>query len=271
MIGFGSAPDPFIMNEYVTGFTSGYYVLSGKTLQTSTLTSTTVKTVIIGGQSNMATAPSTVTYVTVSSQAQNLNVYDGGFYSGSDPVLGCSNTPGTGVSSINMRFADSVISSSKATQCIVVPIALAGTPFVFWTPNSSASLFNRITTAVLRCRARGLEPDAFIWGEGEQDNGLGTASSAVTDYIHQIVVGIRAIPCAAPFYVGVYTMAGGVTSSAVAAGITASVSSSLNIILGFNADTNCPVAGGFRLADNTHLSNLGLNTASTGWRQLVFP
>jgi hypothetical protein len=271
LIGFGSAPDPFIMTEYVTGFTSGYYVLTGKNLQTSTLTSTNIKTVITGGQSNMATAPSSITYATVNSLAWNMNPYDGGFYNGSDANLGCSNTTNVGVSSMNMRFADSVITSSKATQCIMVPIALAGTPYAIWTPNASGSIFNRIKTAVLRCRARGLEPDAFVWGEGEQDNILGTASSAVTDSIQQIVVGIRAIPCTAPFYVGLYTMAGGTTSSAVRAGITASVSSSLNIVLGFDADTNCPVAGGFRLADNTHLSNLGLNTASTNWRTIVFP
>lgn len=270
MLSVQSAVDPFLFNEYPA--TPGNGLVAGRALQSSVIAApSTTKTIIVGGQSNMATAPGTTVYTTVSSQAQNLNIYDGGIYAGADPVLGCSSTPTIGVSSINMRIADDVISAGKATRCIMVPIAVAGTPFAIWVPSAAGTLFGRLSTAIMRCRARGLEPDAIFWGEGEQDNGLGTSSASVTASIQAIVDGVRALGCVAPFYVGLYTIAGASPSTTVRAGITASVETPRNIKLGYDLDTNCPIAGGFRKADNVHLSDLGLTTAAAGWRALAFP
>src|SRR5687768_18101653 len=42
------------------------------------------KIVAIGGQSNMATACGSAHYTTISGEAVNLNVYDGGIYAGSE-------------------------------------------------------------------------------------------------------------------------------------------------------------------------------------------
>jgi hypothetical protein len=270
LIGSCTAPDPFLFNEYP--LTPGYNLIGARTLQSSTIVAPlTTKTIITGGQSNMATAPGTTPYTTISAAAQNLSIYDGGIYSGADPVLGSSSTPSVGVSSINMRIADLMISSGKATRCIMVPIAVAGTPFAVWVPSADSTMFGRLSTAILRCRARGLEPDAIFWGEGEQDNGLGTSSAAVTASIGAIVDGVRAMGCVAPFYVGLYTQNGISISATVRTGITNSVEVPRNIKLGFDADTNCPIAGGYRLADNVHLSDLGLTTAAAGWRALAFP
>ena len=173
-----------------------------------------------------------------------------------------------------MRVADSMIDRGKATRCIVVPIAIAGTPYAAWEPTAAGSLFTRIKTAILRCRARGLEPDAIMWGEGETDNTpLGTPAASVTASIQAIVGAIRAAPisCTAPFYVGLYTMVNGSTSATVRTGISNSVSAPLSIILGYDADTNLTVAGGFRMPDGSHLSNTGLATGATGWTTLMFP
>ena len=273
-VSIASATDPFIFNEYAAFPDKGWNNLRGKTETSSVFASpSTTKTIIIGGQSLMATANGTSTYTTVSSLANQLNIYDGGIYLGSDPVLGCSYTPSVGVSSIGMRTADSMISRGKATQCIVVPIAIADTPYAVWTPSATGTLFGRITTAILRCRARGLEPDAFMWGEGEKDSSIGTSAASITASIQEIAAGIRAAPisCTAPFYVGLYSMTNGSTNATVRTGISNSVSAPLNIVLGYDADTNLTVAGGFRLGDNTHLSNTGLATGATGWTTLMFP
>lgn len=269
-----SAPDPFVFNEYPAQAAGGigYSKIAGRTQVSSIISApSTTKTIITGGQSNHSTAPGTTAYTTVSSQAQNLNIYDGAIYAGADPVLGCSSAPGVGPSSVNMRVADSMISRSKATRCIVVPIAIGGTPFAAWAPSTAGTLFGRISTAILRCRARGLEPDAIFWAEGEADNVAGTSAASVTASIQAIVDGIRALSCTAPFYVGLFTMQAGATSATIRTGITNSVESPRNIKLGYDADTNLTVAGGFRLADQTHLSDTGLSTLATGWTTLAFP
>lgn len=264
-----SSPDPFLFNEYPR--TVGNSSLIGKTLHSSIL-GAGVKTIITGGQSNMATSVGTTPYSVVSPNALMLNIYDGGIYSGGDPVLGC-NVGGVSISSVNMAIADSMISRGKATTCVVVPVAMGGTPFAVWEPTTDSTLFGRITTAILRCRARNLEPDAFFWGEGETDNNLGTSAAAIKASIWAIVDAIRAAPisCVAPFYVGQYTMNAGVASTAVRAGIANSVDASRGIVLGYDADVNLTVAGGYRLGDGTHLSNLGRDTSATGWTTLAFP
>lgn len=267
MISGGSNTDPYRFNE-----TSelGYTSVAGITQASSIISAPlTTKTIITGGQSNFATACGTSPYSTVSSSANQLSIYDGGIYNGSSPVLGCSYNKA--LASVNMMIADSMISRSKATRAIVVPIAVGGTIYAQWVPSASNTLFSRISTAILRCRARGLEPDVFFWGEGENDNSLGTSAASITASIQAIVDGIRALSCTAPFYVGLYTMFGGNISSTIRTGISNSVETPRNIKLGYDADTNCTVAGGFRLGDGTHLSDTGLTLAATGWTTLVFP
>ena len=63
----------------------------------------------------------------------------------------------------------------------------------------------------------------------------------------------------------------GATSATVQQGLADAIDAGRNIIAGYDADTNCTVAGGFRLADQTHLSNTGLTLSANGWADLVFP
>lgn len=134
-------------------------------------------------------------------------------------------------------------------------------------------MFGRIQAAILRSRARGLEPDAIFWGQGEHDGGVGTSAGSVTQSIRNIVDAIREAPlsCNAPFYVGQYTMVGGVTSANVRAGIASAVEVARNIKFGDDADANLTVAGGFRLADGAHASDTGLAVSATAWTTFAFP
>jgi hypothetical protein len=171
-----------------------------------------------------------------------------------------------------MRLMDRLISTGKATRAIGVPFAIGGTPFASWVPGAPDNLFKNVSTAILRCRARGLEPDCIIWGQGETDNNLATSAASITSSINAIVDGIRAMGCTAPFYIGKYTMASGAVSATVQTGIANSIDNAgRKIFAGYDADTNCTVAGGFRLADNTHLSNTGLDAAAIGWQGIIFP
>lgn len=276
LIGFASAPDPFGMINYPLQGLSGIPIIAaGLLIPVSSIISSpsTTKTVLIGGQSNMATAPGTTLYTAVSNQAQFLNPGDGGIYVANDPILGCSSAPSVGISNITGRLMDRIISQGKATRSIGVNCAIGGTPFAAWPQNTAGSLFSNVATSILRCRSRSLEPDAIIWGEGEQDNIQSSSSATVTAGINSLVDGIRAMNCIAPFYIGKYTMVGGAINSTVQTGIANSITGATgrNIFAGYDADTNCTVAGGFRLADGTHLSNTGLTLAANGWQGIIFP
>lgn len=268
-------PDPYQVYEYPPQGTPngvGYYNLQSKVQVSSPVISlATTKTIIVGGQSNMATACGIGTYTTVNAASHNLNIYDGGIYEGSDPVFGASYAPTTGPSSVNMRIADRLITQGKATRVIMVPIAIGGTPFASWEPTTYRSLFSRIQTAIFRCRSHNIEPDVIIWGEGETDNNSGTSAASIKNSIWAIVDGIRALDCEAPFYVGKYTFNGVSNGTLVRTGIDNSIDATRDIRAGYDADTNCTVAAGCRLADNLHLSNTGLTTSANGWADLIYP
>jgi hypothetical protein len=275
IIGLASRPDPYRVNEYppqgVNGI--GFRNVSSRTLQSSIIVApSTTKTVIIAGQSNHATAPGTTTYTTVSSQAQNLNIYDGGIYAGADPILGATNAATVGVSSVSMRLMDRLISQGKATRAIAVPIAVGGSTYADWVPGSTYGLFTRLSTAILRCRARGLEPDAILWAMGETDGTLGTSAASITASINAITDAVRAMSCVAPAYFGKFTMVSGTANSAVRTGIDNAIDTTgRKIYAGYDADTTLTVASGYRLADQTHLSDTGLSALANGWQQLAFP
>lgn len=269
----GSAPDPYSTPEY-PGVPSGWRHIQGRAQQSSIIISPLLtKTIIVGGQSNHATTGGSGSYSTVSANAQQLNIYDGAIYAGQDPVLGVTYDGNSSVSSINMRMADRIVVNHPTYRVIVVPIAIAGTPYAAWVPDptGNTSLFYRLQTAILRCRARGLEPDFIIWGQGETDNTLGTSAASVKASLWSIVDGVRALGCVAPFYAGTFTLNTGAVSAAVATGIANSVDAGRIIRAGYNADTNATVAGGYRAVDQTHLSNTGLTLVANGWADLILP
>jgi hypothetical protein len=127
------------------------------------------------GQSEHATANGTATYSTVNAQAHQLSIYDGGIYSGADPVLGCSYASATGPSSMVMRIADRIITGGKKTRVVMVPIAMGGTPWAIYDPSAAGSLFTRFHLHIDALAALGLAPDKIIVGRGATDNTLATS------------------------------------------------------------------------------------------------
>lgn len=270
-----TSDDPFPMPELNPSvFGSGRKDTTGWTLTQSTIAApSTTKKILLLGQSNNANSCDTPAYTVQNPTTVNvLNPYDGGIYQGRDPVLGCTDTK----SSLMMPLGDRLINQAKATRVILCNVAVGGTTFALWAPSHSSQLFLRIKTGILRFRARGLEPDFILIGQGESDVEAGSSSTVVRDGIWAIVDGIRAAPisCNAPVYVGLYTVLGGTQSNTVRTGITNAVSGPRNIILGYDLDTECPAAGGFREGGSptgTHLSVTGRNKAGPGWADLILP
>lgn len=271
----GSAPDPYLLNEYPpqgkpNGM--GYYNIRGRTEVSSIISApTTTKIVIVDGQSEHATANGTMTYSTVNAASNQLNIYDGAIYAGADPVLGASDAPNVGYSSMVMRFADRLITQGRATRVIMVPIAIGGTPWAIYDPAADGSLFTRFRCAYRRLAALGLTPDAIVVARGATDNDLNTSAASIKASIWAWADGVRALGCVAPIYLGKFTMVSGSVDTTVQTGIDNAIDVGRDIRTGYNGDSNLTVAGGYRLADQTHLSNTGLTKSANDWADLVFP
>ncbi len=269
-----SATDPFLFFEHPTDPSLvGYNYTRGRTLASSIVADrANTKIIIVDGQSEHATAGGTVAH-TCNAASHQLNIYDGGIYAGgiADPPLGASNAPFVGPGSPVMQIADRLIAQAKATRGIMVPLAVGGTSWLWYDPAYSGSLFTRTRAAIRRLAARGLAPDAIIAARGVTDSTLGSSGAAVTAAITAYATGVRAEGCTAPIYLGKFTMLSGATNSTIRTAIDNALNGSLNILAGYDGDTNCTVAGGFRLADGTHLSDTGLTKAANGWADLMFP
>lgn len=270
-----SAPDPFTFKEYPPQGNPngrGYSNTRGRTLVSSLVTDRpNTQIIIVDGQSEHATAGGTSAYtVTNTDAAHQLNLYDGGLYAIEEPVLGCSYAPATGPSSMIGQMADYIIDQELATRAILVPIAMGGTPWAIYEPDAADSLFTRFRAAWNRLQALGLEPDHIIAARGATDNDLDTSAASVTASIQAWAQGVRDLGCDAPIWLGKFTMVSGSVDSTVQTGIDDAVDVGLDIRAGYDGDTNLTVAGGYRLGDETHLSNTGLAKAAQDWIDVIF-
>lgn len=267
-----SSPDPFGFYEYGSQMPAGISGSAGRTQVSSIVVDrANTKIIIMDGQSEMATANGTSTYTTVNAASHNFNIYDGGIYTSVDPVLGASYDSTIGLSSMATRIADRLITGGKATRVIMVPIAVSNTPWAMYDPAAVGSLFTRFRAAYLRLAAHGLSPDVIITARGATDNVLNTSAASVKASIWAWADGVRALGCTAPIYLGKFTLVSGAVDTTVQAGIDSAIDVGRDIRAGYNADSNLTVAGGYRLADQTHLSNTGLTTGANGWADLVYP
>jgi Carbohydrate esterase, sialic acid-specific acetylesterase len=244
--------------------------VAGRTLAPQTIaTPATTRAIITFGQSNITGQGGTRHYTPISDQSHNLNLFDGRIYVGQDPVLGCTGSVVT--SGPTLRIADRLITSKTATRVIMEPIGIGGTWVELWTPSSPYRFFNNLRGAILRVRAIGLEPSAILCAIGGSDNTLGTPARAFRDGIWTIVDAIRTPPlnCNAPFYLGTWTLIHGITSPAIQEGTAMAIDPGRNIRPGYDGDARATTAGGYRLPDETHLSDAGLELVSLGWADLV--
>lgn len=287
MIGNGGSIDPLDCVEYpmtaLAGIEYGHRWTSEKTFRPAPpFTGPVIKTLIVAGQSNMSTSlgPCVARYTTAyPGLALDLNVYNGSLYDLADPVCGPDDWRRMGRSwewftSPSVHIADRIIARGKANTVVICNVAVGGTIFGQWLPHAANTAFSRVRAAILRCRMRGLEPDAILWGQGEGDASLNTPVGPLADQMRAIVDGIRAAPlsCDAPFYLGYYSTYEGVAHANVrnAVNLALEYPAGRNIRPGFDADTHCPVPT-YRAADGVHLSEAGAVHSGNGWADLLFP
>lgn len=234
---------------------------NGKTpVDLSTLTNPIVG--ILCGQS-LSTNCVNGTYSPTGGTAYNFNIGNGGTYSATDPLLGCtgyhpnlpSNPWPTG--SWFTRLPDKIKARSITRPIILVPIGVGGSNVYDWQNPSlgtGGGNFARFAVTAKRLTKAGLTPSFFYWQQGESNNGNTTQAQYTAALSSVITDGIRAQWATVPILIAISTYINGLTDANVAAAQAAAVNNPANIFAGANGDS---LTSSNRQSDNTHWNTTG--------------
>jgi hypothetical protein len=292
-----SDPDPFVLNEAGFKFVN---IPLHSTFGRSPLAVQKVDSskknlgIIEWGQSNDGnTAPSAYTPANPT-KIINVNLYDGGFYTGgsdtliggvSNQTVGCSGNPnGYCLGNYAVRLADQLITDTTFDFVYIVSESLGSTPISTW-DTGSAGKPSRIAAGLARLAAKGLTvatPNATIvilGGIGETDCGLGTSQAAWVAAFNNVIAAAGPYATGVRWLVAKQSWNGTMTCAAIQSAQTAAspsgvINNAAGIYLGAVADslvTNvCVGATLCRQADNLHFTDTGNQSyaldATNGWK-----
>ena len=133
----------------------------------------------------------------------NFNWADGRCYLAEDPLLGAAGARGRG--SIWTRLADKLQRNGLFERIVIAPIAVDGSHVAEWVPEGK--LWPRLPAVVQGLRANGLEPDMFLWVQGEADASVTADPDAYKRDFLAMAAGIREIVGSrAPIFIAVATL-----------------------------------------------------------------
>lgn len=219
---------------------------------------------VVAGQSNAANYVDTTATLTNGSKIDCVNIYDGGTYAGTDPLLGSDGSLG----SIFSRMADVLITAGKYQRVILCPIGRGdtGTSINHW---ATGGMHNqRLIVVPRRLAALGLSVTAFLWQQGESDTDLGTSQASYAASLAQVIGAPRAFGYNAPWLLAKSTYSNGSVSSAVQAAIAAAINGT-TIFAGADTDTLTGTTTNRQVSGNTHFKAAGANAAAVLWRDKI--
>lgn len=255
----GSLPDPYVFKD-VAQF--GYNNTDGRTqVSPYIVAGQSTAVFVVAGQSLAANTVDT-NYTPVSPNVHVLNIYDGGVYSGIDPMLGIpQGNPGQTGSFLG-RLGDKLIASGKWQRVVFVPVAVGNTSASQW---AIGGIHNkRLLIGPRRAAALNFPITAFLWQQGENDTVLGTTQATYTTELEQIIATPRAEGFNAPWFIARSTYTPSGVSSAVQAAYAAVIASVTNVYAG--ADTDSLTSSTYRQAsDGQHLTAAGADANAALW------
>lgn len=228
------------------GALAGNFNYAGKTLVARPKNG--VLTIITTGQSNNSNYCQDAFTPVNAQNIFEIDIANGGFYLGTNPLLGTSGT----LSAVALRIADAIISNGRAQNVAIVPIAIAGSPLADWIPGGVHNY--RIGIAAQVCAANGLTCDLVFQHQGETDASTGTDAATFTARQRAIVQSYRDAGVSAPFFVSLTTVNNNVSSATIRAAQTNALSDALGIFPGPDTDT---LLGAGNRYDGTHFNQGG--------------
>lgn len=262
MVALISKSDPYT----IPAFAGHNYIDRGsRSLRTPRLTAGENTAVfIVAGQSNAANCLDSSYSANNASKIDNFNLFDGGVYAASDPLLGCT-IDSAGLGNLFFRFSDKLITAGSYDRVILAPVAVGGTLVQHW--EQAAPLNLRPIVAARRLASVGLPVTAFIWMQGETDAANGTSQSSYADSLSGVISSVRGEGFSQPWLIGKCTYNSGNTSSTIRSA-QAAVVNGTDIFAGADSDTLTGTSVN-RQADNTHFKAAGGDAAASLWRDAV--
>lgn len=252
MFASGSIINPITPLDYATASNNAL----GRTPRPSRLTPGERTAIILGVGQSVIAASENANYTPVNSgKVDNLNVFDGGIYAASDPLLG------TGVFSSGgcwlSRQADKMITSGNCDRVIIVPIARGSSTVQDWAPGGI--LFPSLIAAHRRLAALGLVATATQWVQGQANIGISQADYQAA--LQSVITGIRSYGFVSPWLIGKDTYNGATSNANIRNALTAVINGS-DILAGADTDSLTAV----NRYDGVHFSATGADAAATLWR-----
>lgn len=256
--------DPYRLPDYVSSvLNTGYRDTNGLTAR-SAVVNTAIRNLvlIVAGQSNGMNITPTLYTPTNTSVIDNVNIYDGGFYSIDGPLLGTQYAPPAGPGHIGARIADLLVTNNKFDHIYLVPTNLSGSPISVWA--TGGVLEDRIGVAVRRMAARGITPAttnvdfALLWMQGEADGILGTSSAAYQASWAQVLANAQTAGFSGKAFVPTETWQAGAVSATIQAA-QAAVRDGVTVFDGGNLDS----LNDTNRYDTTHFNDTGAAAAAT--------
>lgn len=236
-----------------------------------------VRVIIAAGQSNIcssetgSTGDATNQYTPTNvGQVLNLNVYDGGIYHATPPLLGCSagiaalSTSGVGGNWL-MRLGDKLIDAGACDYVVLVPIGASGTSSGSWLPNAN-QCYERLGIAAGRVAAVGLTVTDILWQQGESDHS--TSQGDYESALAVLIAAFRDIGVTAPLYIAKSTLLSGVQDADVRAAVDATIDEDAGVWAGPDTDV-LTLARGYRQSDDTHFNAAGADVCAELWRDIL--
>lgn len=210
---------------------------------------------ICAGQSNIGNWSEGSYSATNASLIDNLNIWDGGVYAATDPLLG----PDGAMSNWTRRFADNLISGGVFTRVILVNCAMGASRSDEWV--LGGKYYPRLLAAFNRCAALGLTPRAVLWQQGESD--IGTSTAQYVANFTSMLSGVRAEGHNVPWLLGKSTWTTSGQIAAVRAAIDQLVSGDPLLYAGADTDD---LTGSFRqTSPSPHFSATGAAQCALRW------
>jgi hypothetical protein len=239
------------------------------------------------GQSNgVNTAPTAVAPTNIAN-IDNLNIYDGGLYAGTDPLLGPSYaiTAPPGGGHYLTRLADSLISAGKCDRVVNIPFGINASAIADW---DTGTLRGRVEVAVKRAVQRGIQCGTtnvycvMLVTLGETDCSNGTSTASYVAGANNVITRATAAGFSGRWLFSKQSYNGTTACSAIQNAQTQNsptglINNGSGIYLGANADaltgsvcsgsTACRQGDGLHFSDNGNISFA--TDASNGWQQAL--
>jgi len=266
-----STADPFVFSDH-PAYPSGNQRVTSKVRRDPRLIAGDKTGVyVVLGQSNAANCTNFGYNAANANKIDCLNIYDGGTYEGTNPLLGCSSLDNDHVSTSNMfvRLADKLIAADIHRRVILIPIAINGSSVQAWA--SPSGFRDRLRVACRRANALDLPITGFLWQQGEADTVNGTSQTdyaaalqSLISYVRDLSWDVDHFSFPAPWFIARSSYYLGQTSAAVIAGQNAVVNG-IDVFAGPNTDVI--LSGGRQ--DNAHWNSIGSDQASELWKNSI--